>query len=90
MTRITATGTKTRIEFTTLDCTLAEKIDIQNFFKEAEEDSLQRKIQLEYWNDEKNTYETGYFYRDNPTYKTKKVYSDSIDYAGFKIVLVEY
>lgn len=90
LTRITAPGTKTRIDFKTLPCSLDVKIAIQAFFMDAEEDALQRKIQMEYWNDEENCYKTSYFYRDDITFNAKKATETNIEYEGFDIILVEY
>ena len=90
LTRITAPGTKTRIDFRVLSCSLETKMEIQSFFTADEVNELQRKIQLEYWNDEENVYKTGYFYRDNPEYTIRKATSDNIEYEGFEITLVEY
>lgn len=90
LTRITAPGTKTRIEFMTLPCELKTKMAIQAFFTNAEVDALQRKIQLEYYNEETNTYKTSYFYRDDITFNVKKATDTDIEYEGFRIVLVEY
>lgn len=90
LTRITAPGTKTKISFNTLPCDLEVKKAIQKFFTDAETDALQRKIQLEYYNEESNTYETAYFYRDDITFGIKKATDTNIEYDGFNIILVEY
>lgn len=91
LTRVTATGHKTKIVFKTLDnLHLAEKQEIQNWFTSAESDSNQRKINLEYWNDEDNTYKTADFYRPDIKFTMKKVTSTDITYKQLEISLVEY
>jgi len=91
LTRVTATGHKTKIVFKTLDnLHLVEKQEIQNWFTSAESDSNQRKINLEYWNDEDNTYKTADFYRPDIKFTMKKVTSTDITYKQLEISLVEY
>lgn len=91
LTRVTAAGRKTAIQFQTREnMHLADKIAFQQFFTAAESDAGQRKISLEYWNDEENTYKTGVFYRANTQFKIKKVTDTDIIYHPVTIDLVEY
>lgn len=89
--RITAAGKKSKWSFSVKPkIHLADKIIIQNFFTDAEVDADERKIELEYWNDETNTYETGYFYRPNTEFPIYKITNDDIIYNSIKITGVEY
>ena len=91
LTRITAAGRKSDITFTTREgLTLEEKMEIQSFFTTAESDPNQRKVALEFWNDEENTYKTGYFYRPNMPFQIKKITDETIFYKALTIDLVEY
>ena len=94
LTRVTASGKKTVIEFKTRKLHLAEKIYVQGWLHNAEENTQeaheQRKIQLNYWDDEENAYKTGYFYRPNVEYTIKKVTDDDIMYDELEIKFVEY
>lgn len=91
LTRITAEGTKTSISFTTRNnLHLAEKEEIQKFFTSAESVALERKITLEYWNDEENIYKTGVFYRPDIKFQIKQIMEDDIVYKEITISLVEY
>lgn len=91
LTRITAAGRKTALQFQTRDnMHLADKIAFLQFFTNAESDPNQRKISLEYWNDEESTYKTGVFYRANTSFKIKKVTATDIIYESVTIDLVEY
>ena len=94
LTRVTAAGRKTAIQFKTRPhLHLAEKQEIQQFFTSHEytlQDQAERKIQLTFWNDESNTYETGYFYRPNMEFKIEKITEDDIVYGEFTFDLVEY
>lgn len=91
LTRITAAGRKTSIQFTTRPkLHLADKIAIQTFFTSAESDADQRKINLQFWNDEENIYKTGDFYRPNLDFKIRMITDDDIIYESLTIDLVEY
>ena len=91
LTRVTATGRKSIFSFNIRDgIHLADKQLIQKFFTDAETDSAQRKIQLEFWNDDTNEYDTGYFYRPNMAFPIKKVTADDIVYKTLTLEFVEY
>jgi hypothetical protein len=91
LTRITAVGRKTSIQFKVRPrLHLSEKQDIQNFFTAHETDTAQRKLQIFFWNDESNKYQSGYFYRSNTQFTIEKILADDIIYAEFTIDLVEY
>lgn len=89
--RITAKGKKTRIDFTIRhNLHLADKKKIQKWFTDAESVSAERKINLEYWNDEDNKYETGDFYRPDIEFTIKEVLENDLIYKELPITLVEY
>lgn len=89
--RITAQGTKTALSFTIKSgLHLSDKMAIQEFFTNAEINHLERKIQLEYWNDEDNEYKIAYFYRPDIKFTMRKVTDDDIIYKEFDIDLIEY
>lgn len=94
LTRVTAEGMKSVFAFETrANLHLEEKMEIQNFFTNAEvgsEAHHQRKVQLTYWNDETNTYETAYFYRPDIQFTIRKITDDDIIYGAVKIDFVEY
>ena len=91
LTRVTASGKKTVISFSTRDnLHLSEKKAIQKFFTDHETNALERKIQLTYWNDESNDYKTAYFYRADIKFTIKKITNNDIIYKAITIDLVEY
>lgn len=93
LTRITADGMKSTIEFSTLDgLTLEEKIEIQTFFKSAMIDKKERKVILTYWNDEENTYKTAYFYLPDMQYTVQEIDEEknTMTYKTLSYKLVEY
>ena len=91
LTRVTAAGRKTAIAFKTRDnLTLDEKKEIQKFFTDHETNKAERKLPLTFWNDEDNTYKTGYFYRPNLKFPIKSISGNNIVYGSVQIDLVEY
>ena len=90
--RITAPGHKTKIEFTTIPhLNLFQKVLIQGFFSEGSEDWNQRRVLIEYWNDEDNTYYTSYFYIPDITFSVNHLdeWNNPI-YNELEIHLIEY
>ena len=95
LTRVTAQGKKSKFTFKTRKYLhLAEKQEIQRFFTDGEAqaggDPNQRKIYLTFWNDEDNSYKSGYFYRPNMAFKIYKITDDDIIYNEMSFELIEY
>lgn len=91
LTRITAQGRKSIFSFATRNnLHLKDKIAIQNWFTEKEVNSTERKIQLTFWNEETNDYDTGYFYRPNMEFKIKSIIGNDIIYDSMQFDFVEY
>lgn len=94
LTRVTASGKKSVIEFKLRQLHLADKMFIQGWLHNAEENTQeaheQRKIQLEFWDDEENTYKTGYFYRPNTEFEILRLMDDDIVYKELTLKFVEY
>ncbi len=89
--RVTAEGRKTALSFATRDnLHLADKQAIQSFFTSAETDHDQRKVELEFWNDETNSYDRGYFYRPNMPFPIKRITNNDIIYGQLTLDFVEY
>lgn len=91
LTRVTAAGKKSVFSFETRDkLNLEDKMAIQKFFTDAESDHDQRKIQLQFWNEETNSYDTGYFYRPNMNFSIYKINGNDIIYKPLKFEFIEY
>lgn len=89
--RITAEGKKSIFQFDTVDgMNLEQKMAFQKFFTDAESNVEERKIQLEYWNDEDNSYKTGYFYRPNMEFTIQEYTNSDIIYGSMNFQFVEY
>ena len=91
LTRIPATGKKSKFKFKTRKgIHLNDLIEIEGWFAANESDHDERKIEVEYWDDEQHTYKTGTFYRSNPVYKIRRVTDLDIIYDEVEYVFVEY
>ena len=64
--------------------------EIIKFFTDNESDAQERKITLEYWNNETFEYLTSDFYRPDINFTIKKITENDIIYNEFEISLVEY
>lgn len=90
LTRVTAQGTKTVIEFQTLPVDLVGKKKIQKFFNDAMTDKLQRKVTVTYWNDEDNDYKTSSFYLPDIEFNIDYIDETNIYYSPLTFKLIEY
>lgn len=98
LTRVTAEGMKSKFSFRTRqDLTLEDKIAIQKFFTDAMEEETdpteakkQRKVELQYWDDDSNKYSTGTFYIPNMDFPIRKITDDTIYYNEMTFTFVEY
>lgn len=91
LTRVTAAGRKNSIHFSTRPKIHLNDVErIMNWFNGAEVDHDQRKMHIEYWNDEDMEYRTAYFYRPDTKFPKRQILSDDIIYDSATIDLVEY
>lgn len=84
---------KTSIKFTTHIMSLHEKIVMQNIIMNAINSNgifEERKCLVEYWNDETNDYDTGWFYVPDIEYKVLDADFEDVRYAPISLELVEY
>lgn len=91
LTRVTAAGKKSVFSFKLRpNLHLDEKMEVQNFFAGYELDHEQRKINLQFWDDENNEYKTGTFYRPNMQFPIVKITDKDIIYGELTIECIEY
>lgn len=90
--RVTAKNTKTTIEITTIPFTGEQKAQFMNVINSGIVDSLQRKADIIYWNDETERYEEGYFYIPDITWTLKKINPQSFArrYNSVTVKFIEY
>ena len=93
LTRVTAEGKKSVMQFKLRSMWLEEKIEFQGWLGNAigptQEANEQRKVELEFWDDEENCYKTGVFYVPNIDYNILRVTDDSIKYKPIDIKFIE-
>jgi hypothetical protein len=88
--RTTLPNGKTSITFSTHILHLDEKIKVQNIINTSITNSVQRKAYIEYWNDETNNYDTGYFYIPDVEYQIMDATATDILYNPITFELIEY
>lgn len=89
--RVTSPNNKTKITFNTKDgLTLAEMQSIRNVLNGAMSNSHQRKLDVEYWDDELLAYRTMTAYMPDITYTPKKITADNIEYSAVTFTFIEY
>lgn len=76
--------TSTKIEFNTPPLHLADKITFQKYFPSR------TTVELEYWNDETNDYETGTFYVPSIQFSYYMVRNNDIFYNPIRVAFIEY
>lgn len=81
---------KTSITFSTHILHLNEKINIQNIINSAIVNTAQRKCYVTYWNDETNSYDSGYFYIPDIEFSVMDADETDILYNPISIELIEY
>lgn len=88
--RVTSTNFKTTIMLTTTPMSLSDKRNFQEIIESGMINSIERKVVVTYWNDETNSYTTGYFYISDPTYSTLGYFGGERWYKPVTYQLTEY
>lgn len=88
--RDTLSNYKTSIKFSTHILNLEEKIKFQNIINSSFVNYVQRKCNVTYWNDETNSYCTGYFYIPDISFTISDASANDVRYDPVSIELIEY
>lgn len=92
--RETSVNFKTKIVLSVRSLTLDEKIQFQSIINSGMVDVTQRKVDVTYWNDETNQYETSQtgFYIPDIKWKIQRIdeKEQQIYYKDFTLTLIEY
>lgn len=88
--RVTSPNAKTKLTFQTRTLTIEELQEIRNTLNAAYSISSQRKLTLEYWDDELLDYRTMTAYMPDVTYKIKAISNDNIKYEPLTFTFIEY
>ena len=78
------------IKFSTPSLHLSEKMEIQAFFNSCMVNSAERKVRVEFWDDENNVYKIEYMYLPDIKYTILYHTDDDIIYAPVEYELIGY
>lgn len=88
--RVTSPNHKTTIKFTTGILHLSDKLAIQSIMARGLVNEDERKYSVTYYNDETNSYSTGFFYMPDVTYSVKDTWNNDIIYNSVSFEFIEY
>lgn len=88
--RETSANYKSKIEFQTLQLNVSQLKKIRDVLDLAFDNEQQRKIRVEYWDDELLMYRTMTAYIPDITYEVKKITNNDITYAPVTFTFIEY
>ena len=88
--RTTSQNYKTTILLNLCPMTQTEKERVQGIINSAMINTVERKVQISYWNDETNEYSNGEFYISDITFQTLGFFGGERWYKPFSIKLTEY
>ncbi|MCH5297805.1 MAG: hypothetical protein J1E85_09055 [Ruminococcus sp.] len=88
--RITSPNKKTKIVITTKPLNLEKMTKLRSALNSAMDNSQQRKMRIEYWDDELLNYRTMTAYMPDTTYTPKSIKADNIEYKPIQLTFIEY
>ena len=90
--RQTVRHTATKIEFETPPCTNVESVALNSLLQRHYTSGLERKIVLEYYDHETDTYKEGTFYAPDVTYSVNRVdlQNNIVHYNKIRLAFIEY
>lgn len=88
--RITSPNSKTKIVITTNSLNLEEMTRLRQVLNSAMDNSQQRKLRIQYWDDELLAYRTMTAYMPDITYTPKAITADDIVYKPIQLTFIEY
>lgn len=88
--RTTCEHTASKIDFNTTPLTNREVADITSKLSAAYTNSLERKLELRYYDPETDSYKTGDFYVPDTDYEISRIDGTTIYYASLRYAFIEY
>ncbi len=88
--RVTSPNHKTKLVFSTTALNLAELREILSLLDNAYANKTQRKVSVEYWDDELLSYRTMTAYLPDITYTKEKITGNDIQYEPVELTFIEY
>ena len=90
LTRTTCDHTATKVELNTIPLTNREVVVLNNMITSRMSDVKQRKITLEYYDNETDSYKTGVFYMPDVQYPIMRIEGNTIYYNSLRLAFIEY
>ena len=88
--RVTSPNSKTKIVITTKALNLEEMTKLRSVLNSAMDNSQQRKLRIQYWDDELLAYRTMTAYMPDITYTHKKFSANDVEYKPIQLTFIEY
>lgn len=88
--RVTSPNAKTKLTFQTINLSIEQMQNIRNIINSAFLDSQQRKLRVEYWDDELLNYRIMTAYIPDLTYKVRSISGNNIKYEPVTFTFIEY
>ena len=89
--RQTSPNFKTKIEFNTINgLNLSDMEKIKSIIDRATINKTERKVKVEYWNNEELQYKTMTCYMPDIEHPIKKITKDDVIYNGKRLAFIEY
>ena len=88
--RITVEHTASKIEFNTPNITNVDMNEMMTLFRNAWTDVSQRKIDLQYYDMETDSYKTGTFYMPDIKFEIDHINGNVIYYKTTRVAFIEY
>lgn len=88
--RATCSHKATKIEIETVPMTNRDLTGLMSLIASHFSDSNQRKIDLQYYDNETDAYKTGTFYMPDVQYKILRVEGNTIYYDSIRLAFIEY
>ena len=88
--RTTCSHMATKIEIETIPMTNRDLTGLMSLIASHFTDSLQRKINLKYYDNETDNYKTGTFYMPDVQYKILRIDGNIIYYDSIRLAFIEY
>ena len=88
--RETSPNVKTKVEFETWPLPLSAMEEVRSLLNGAMTSSIERKMEVQYWNDEELSYDSMTCYVPDIEYTITKVTKNNIKYAPVRFAFIEY
>lgn len=88
--RETSPNVKSKVEFETRELPLSAMKEIRSLLNGATTSGIERKMEVQYWNDEELSYDSMTCYAPDVEYTIVRVTKNNIFYAPIRFAFIEY